>query len=125
VYKFSDLNHNSKCFKKVQLGEAWGPKSSGILHIVDWCSYHAFEECTALSLSPRSPRKAAYGTRDIVPLDSILATVYTVCKWWFLNTWCSWSSTHRWSSERKVWVSHSQQQIIFLPFQTLKMEEAH
>ena len=78
-----------------------------------------------LSFSPRSPRKAAYGTRDKVPLDSIFATVYTVCKWWFLNTWCSWSSAHRWSSERKVWVSHSQQQIIFLAFQTLKMEEAH
>jgi hypothetical protein len=36
-----------------------------------------------------------------VPLDSILATVYTVCKWWFLNTWCSWSSTHKWSSDRE------------------------
>jgi hypothetical protein len=33
-----------------------------------------------LSSWPRSPGKAAYGTRDKVPLDSILATVYTVCK---------------------------------------------
>jgi len=77
------------------------------------------------SSRPRSPRKAAYGTRDKVPLDSILATLYTVCKWWFLNTWCSWSSTHRWSSDRKAWVSYSLQRIIFLAFQTPKMEEAH
>jgi len=78
-----------------------------------------------LSLLPRSPTKAVYGTRDKVPLDSILATVYTVCKWRFLNTWCSWSSTHRWSSDRKPWVSHSQHRIVFLAFQTLKMEEVH
>jgi hypothetical protein len=57
----------------------------------------------------RSQRKAAYGTRDTrtVPLDSILASVYTVCKWWFLNTWCSYSSTHTWNSDRKAWVSFS------------------
>jgi len=125
VYKFSDLNHNSKCFKRYDWVKHGDPSRLEYFTLFTGAVTMLLRSVLPLSLSLRSPRKAAYGTRDKVPLDSILATVYTVCKWQFLNTWCSSSSTHRWSSDRKAWVSYSQHRIIVLAFQTLTMEEAH